>query len=466
MFYARKKELASLTAQINGSRKCAVMIYGKRRVGKSTLIRQAARSFDGIVVNHICVKSSLAINLKSLTDDIFTELKLPSPQFQSIRDLFRFLNGLHRKMLIIMDEYPYYSTAGSKGELDSQMQDVIDTLSPDIRLILCGSYITVMRELLLKGNPLFGRFTLVLPLREFDYLDASLFCPAESVRQKAAIYAIFGGSPYALSCVDLEKSLEENIEELLINPDGLLRIHIENIMLEEIRSSFDPQIFAILGNGKCRYSELTTRLLLDKDTGNLDKQLKTLQQMEAIEKVVPVNHPGDKKKQFYEISDNLMRFFFTYIYNKESTVFRIGERQFYKTQIEPSLTEFVSRRFEGICRQYFSRRVKCGQLPSVTDIGTYWYDDPVSKSNGEFDCVLKETDDTYSFYECKYYSKPMPLAECKKEILQTAKLSGLNAHLSGFICTAGFAFDPGRLEGNTDLITGEMLYDPSLFAVS
>ena len=137
MFYARKKELASLTAQINGSRKCAVMIYGKRRVGKSTLIRQAARSFDGIVVNHICVKSSLAINLKSLTDDIFTELKLPSPQFQSIRDLFRFLNGLHRKMLIIMDEYPYYSTAGSKGELDSQMQDV--TLDDHVSSTTCAT---------------------------------------------------------------------------------------------------------------------------------------------------------------------------------------------------------------------------------------------------------------------------------------------------------------------------------------
>lgn len=466
VFFAREKELASLTSQINSGRKCAVMIYGKRRVGKTALIQQAARSFDGIFVNHTCVRSSPAINLESLTDDIFRELGIPAPQFRNIRDLFRFLNGIHQKMLICMDEYPYYSTAGKKGELDSEMQEVIDQLSPEIRLILCGSYITVMRDLLSEENPLFGRFTLVLHLHDFDYLDASLFFPAESVHRKAALYAVFGGSPYVLSCINLNKSLEENLEQLLINPDGILRIHVENIMLEEIRNSFDPQIFAIIGNGKCRYSDLLTKLLLDKNTGNLDKQLKTLLSMESIEKVAPINKAGDRKKQFYEISDNLMRFFFTYLYDKGSIISRLGERQFYKTQIEPSLVEFLSRRFEGICRQYFSRRVKCGQLPDVTDIGTYWYDDPATKSNGEFDCVLRDSSDAYNFYECKYYHNPMTLSECRKEAAQTKKLAAQNLkiRLSGFICTAGFAFSPSLLGQSTELISGEMLYDPALFS--
>ena len=456
MFVGRKKELQHLSFELSDWKKrSAILIYGKRRVGKSTLIGEAAKNFDGIVFNHLCVSSSFEGNLELICRSVCDGLSLPYMKFESLFALMDFLKTLDQRILLIIDEYPYLKQAKKKNEVDSYMQVVIDRLPQNVKLILCGSYITVMKELLTEDNPLFGRFSLIQHIHDFDYHEASEFYPNLSVRDKISFYAVFGGCPYVLKNLNYSKSLRENIEEFLLPETGLIRSHIENVILREIQKSFDIRVLETIGNGKKKYSEIRDGIG-GVETGLLDKQLKILLDMETIQKLAPINRKNDKKKQFYEIVDNLMRFYFSYLFSRTGVISRIGEIQFYDKYIQTSLTQFVSRRFEDITLQYFHRMAILGKYPNVEDFGSYWYDDPTTKTNGEFDCVLKNSGGKYDFYECKYCDRPMTLEECREEKHQVEKIQGMQAARVGFVCTGGFAFED---EGEFILLSGENLYE-------
>lgn len=455
MFIGRQKELQQLKTELSDwKRKTAVLIYGKRRVGKSTLIKEATKSFDGIVINHMCVSSTFDGNLELIYQSVSEGLSVPKIQFESLFAMMDYLKTLNKKILLIIDEYPYLKQTRKKKEVDSFMQVVIDRLPDNVKLILCGSYITIMKELLTESNPLFGRFSLIQHIHDFDYYEASKFYPDLPVKDKIAYYGIFGGCPYVLENINTDYTIEKNIKNLLLPETGLIRSHIENIMLKEIQKSYDVRILETLGNGKKKYSEIRDRIVND-ETGLLDKQLKILLDMETIQKTEPINRRNDKKKQFYEIMDNLMRFYFSFIFGKAGTISRIGEEQFYNRNIKDTIEQFISRRLEGITLQYFHRMALLGEYPDIEDFGSYWYDDPETKTNGEFDCVLKRSGEKYDFYECKYYDRPMTLEECVQEKEQLEKIRGIQVSGIGFVCTGGFTFED---ENEFKLIDGKQLY--------
>lgn len=455
MFIGREKELKALSAELSTwKKKTAVLIYGKRRVGKSTLINEAAKVFDGIVVNHLCVASTFEGNLDLIYKSVSESLSLPNIRFDSLFAMMDYLKTLEKKILLIIDEYPYLKQTKKKNEVDSYMQAVIDRLPENVKLILCGSYITIMKELLAEDNPLFGRFSLIQHIHDFDYYDAAQFYPELSPQEKVAFYGVFGGCPYVLENLETDNPIKDNIIRLLLPETGIIRSHIENVMLKEIQKSFDARILESLGNGKKKYTEIRDQLGTG-ETGLLDKQLKILLDMETIQKTVPINRRSDKKKQFYEITDNLMRFYFSFIFGIAGTITRIGEEQYYARKIEPVLEQFISRRFEGITLQYFHRIAMQGKYPDIEDFGSYWYDDPKTKTNGEFDCVIKRSGELYDFYECKYFHRPMTLKECEQESDQLRRIQGIKMSGIGFVCTGGFEF---KSKSGYVLVDGEKLY--------
>ena len=148
-------------------------------------------------------------------------------------------------------------------------------------------------------------------------------------------------------------------------------------------------------------------------------------------------------------------FYFSFIFGSAGTIARIGEEQYYSRRIEDVLEQFVSRRLEGVTLQYFHRMAVLGRYADIEDFGSYWYDDPETKTNGEFDCVLKRTGDKYDFYECKYFDRPMTLEECNQEKEQLVHIKGVDVAGIGFVCTGGFDFE--NTEGFL-LVDGESLY--------
>ncbi len=455
MFIGREAELEELKSELKTwKRRSAILVYGKRRVGKSTLINKAADYFEGVVINHLCVSSTFEGNMELLYQSICEGLSLPKMSFDSVFSMIDYLRSLDKKILLIIDEYPYLKETKKKGEVDSIMQAIIDRLPENVKIILCGSYISVMKEMLDEENPLFGRFSLILHIKDFDYYDAAKFYPALGPREKVEMYSVFGGSPYVLSLVDEAVSLEENIKKLLLPETGIVRVHIENTMLSEIKKSYDTRILEAIGNGKKKYSEIRDWMKSDEN-GLLDKQLKILLDMETIRKDEPINRRNDKKKQFYEIVDNLMRFYFTFIFGKAGTISRIGVEQYYRRNFGENLREFISRRFEGVALEYIHRQAINGVIDDIEDYGSYWYDDPVNKSNGEFDCVIKRTGDKYDFYECKFFDRKMTKAECEQEEKQLKEIQGVAVSEIGFVSIEGFT---SKKINDYTLIDGKMIY--------
>ena len=153
-----------------------------------------------------------------------------------------------------------------------------------------------------------------------------------------------------------------------------------------------------------------------------------------------------------------MRFYYAYVYPNKSALQMIGERTFFEQIVSPTLLkDFVPRRFEELCRSYFSILAQAGKLPGVTNIGTYYYDDPANHKNGEFDVALAFGDE-YEIYEVKYFKKPMTLAEIHHEAGQVREIKALNVVRLGFIAANGFE---AQEEGFT-YYTGEDLYRESL----
>ena len=191
------------------------------------------------------------------------------------------------------------------------------------------------------------------------------------------------------------------------------------------------RIISAVANGKQKYGEIESKLGM-KNNGLLSKQLASLLRMEIVTKTFPINKPDDNKKCAYEVNDNLLRFYYAYVYKNKSALRVLGPEAFYDEYVEQSLVTFISHRFEEIVRDCFSLRAKSGKLKGVTNIGTYYYDDSATKTNGEFDAVL-ERRECYDIYEVKYYASPLGIGEMKKEEAQNLKFDKKIERLCAFL---------------------------------
>ena len=438
MFVGREEELAQLDAAfaLNGS---ATLLFGKRRVGKTTLIKQALLRQSKVCIYYECLKGTIQENVDAFTQVLY-ELRVLtiSLAFHSFQDIFAYLNTLPRQFIIVIDEYPSLKTMASGEAVDSAFQFMIDNRLANINLVLSGSHIGMMKEMMSEGNALYGRFGTVIRLRELNYQTASAFYPSKTSYEKIAFHSVFGGSPFVLEQLRNNETLEENIVRTILNEHNPVHIYASHLLLSDYSNSIQAErIFYVLGNGKKKYSELEGKLNPNK-TGNLAKQLKALTEMEIISRMAPMNKPADSKKARYEINDNLMRFYFTFVYRHQSALQMLGPKAFYAQYVAPALSDFIARRFEEICRDFFSLLARNGKLPGIRNIGSYYYDDPLTRTNGEFDVAL-DYGSKVALFEAKYYLHPMTPDEIHREAGQIRQIRELNIAAIGFIAANGFA---------------------------
>ena len=454
MFVGREEELKKLKSLLDLP-SASVMIYGKRKVGKTTLIKEVLKSSLDKVVYYECLRAPMEDNVKGFVAMLIREKIIPSEiSFASFTDIFSYLNSLDGTFNIVIDEYPYLKSFANAETVDSMFQSIIDNNLKNIRLFVSGSHIDMMKDLLEEGNALYGRFTMTLCLKELDYKTASEFYKSKSAYDKIAMYSVFGGSPYINIALDETKSLKENIIATILNPMSYVYNYARNLLISDYAKSLHAErIFNAISNGKKRYSDIESQLNL-KTNGNLSKQLSPLEDMEIIAKVYPINKPDDSKKASYEVRDNLLRFYYTFIYKNKSALQMLGAEAFYEEYIEKSIVTFISHRFEEIARTYFSLCVKNRKLRGISNIGTFYYDDSVTRTNGEFDVVL-ERKGTYDIYEVKYYTSPLSAKEMYNEVQQINNIKGLKIGKIGFISTSGFEKAPEEY----DCINAEELYN-------
>lgn len=435
MFVGREQELALLQQEHIGK---TLMVYGKKRVGKTTLILKGLEQYPYQTVYFECLKGTMQDNIAGFVQELVRIKVLPVPlAFSSLQDVFAYLNTLPQKMVVVVDEYTHLYAMNDSGVVDSVFQSIIDSRLSNIELILAGSHIGLMKGLLQERNPLYGRFAVSIKLEELNYLDAAKFYPDKSAYDKVAHYAVFGGSPFINQALNPVATLRENIIDTVLNPMSSVYLYASQLVFADNALNVNAErIFFALGNDRKRYTEIEDALGVKK-TGNLAKQIKTLTDHEILSRSIPINKPNDNKKATYELSDNLLRFYYTFVYKNTSALQVLGAEAFYDEFIAPVLTDFITLRFEGICRDYFSLQVRSGRMNGVRNIGSYYLDTAVRCENKEFPIAV-ELADGYAVYLVKCSTQPMTLDEIHSEAQRMEGVNDPGIKQLGFISINGF----------------------------
>ena len=417
-FYGREQQQKKMDRLLSKSGVQAALIYGRRRVGKSELIKQCLKKTDTLQLYYECKQTTEMNNVESLCALISEQLRLPTLGFANMELVLDYLfrRSEQEDLILVLDEYPYLRET-VKG-MDSVLQSLIDRYMDKsaLKLVICGSYVDTMKSLLARENPLYGRMDLVIDLEPMDYYESALFYPAYSSEDRVRLYSVFGGIPYYNRQIDSSLTVRENIQELISAPGSRLENEVSMYLKSEIsKISNANEVFEALAKGFSKYSDL---------------------------KQAPINDADNRRKSGYFIVDNLSLFYYRYIFRFLSQRNVLDEDVFYDRYINEDFeTQYVPRIFETVCRQYLIRQNRAGKIePAFDRIGKYYYDDPKTRTNGEFDTVTEDPQG-YIFYESKFRKDPLTLAMIHEEMKQV-QATGLNCYKYGFFSRSGFQCDP------------------------
>ena len=434
-----------------------LLIYGRRRVGKSELIKQVLRESKVRGIYYESKQTTEMNNVASLSNlisEFYNYPKLSFDNFEAVLD-FLFKKNANAPLILVLDEYPYLRAA--IPGLDSILQTLIDKYrdNSSLKLILCGSFIDVMKSLLLSENPLYGRVDRTIDLKPMDYYESSLFYPSYSNEDKIRLYSVFGGIPYYNKLIDSSLSVRENIIALIASSDARLENEVCMYLRSEIsKISNANEVFEALSRGYSRYNDILSQSHVTSGPAMVDV-LEKLMRMGLVRKESPINDETNKKKMGYYISDNLSLFYYRYCFRYASQLSIMDSDVFYDKYIRDDFENwYVPHCFEEICKQYLIRQNKRGLLPEVFEkIGKYYYNNPRTKTNWEFDVVTFDPKG-YTFYEVKFRKTPVTDRLIRDEIRQVNE-TGLYCYQYGFISRSGFEAKP---QSNLLLISLDEFY--------
>lgn len=457
-FIGRTKEQEKLLAQLSSPIQNAALLYGRRRVGKSELILHTMRqASDARTIYYECRQTTTENNTKNLSEVIAEAFDMPPLAFSDIEAALRFVfdRATGEKIVLAIDEYPYLRDV-VKG-MDSILQVLLDEYRDrsHLSLILCGSYVEVMKSLLERDNPLYGRIDLKINLQPMDYYESAQFYPERSCEDKVRLFSVFGGIPYYNRLIDKNVSVRENLIHLILEPDARLEDEVPSYLLSEISKIGNAhEIFSALADGHARYRDILSQSHVSSGA-TLVNVLNRLIGMQLVQRRSPINDPNNKKRTSYVICDGLSKFYYRYVFRYLSQRSVLDPEVYYDRYVNDDFeTQFVPRAFEEVCRQYLVRQNRMGNSEPPFDlIGTYSYDDPVTRTNGEFDVVTKDPLG-YSFYEAKFRTTPITQRMIEDEIVQVQR-AGLTCHRYGFFSRSGFE---AQADERTALIGLEELY--------
>lgn len=442
-FIGRKDELDLLRQDVQAPGMRSVLLYGRRRVGKSELIRQALKSAKGRKLVFVAAQTLFPNNLAALSAVLANAYGLPL-SFSNLPDLLAFVGqaSAKEKTIFVIDEYSYFRE--EDGLVDSAFQRFIDTSrsNSQLTLILSGSIVRIMKGLIEGNAPLYGRFDTIIALAPFSYLEAAEFYPERPPEEKFFLYATLGGIPHYLVDLNPGESAEQNLIRLLFKKNAALKNEAETLLNDELSSIENANaVLSLLGNRSLHYSEINQ--LFPSSRGNgATYILNKLLAMGLIDKSLAIN-AKEERNLSYRISDPFLRFYYAYYASTRSLALLYEPEDLYATFIKKDLeSAFLPKAFEEVAGEFLIEKNKRKELsPRLLALGNYAYsykDDATKKwINGEFDLVSQD-ERGYSDYECKYRSHALTLEDIAKERASVAK-SKVPFYRIGFFSRKGYA---------------------------
>ncbi len=397
-FYGREKELETLKRYYDSDKFEFGIIHGRRRVGKTTLLRKSIE--DRKSIYFYAQQANHKTNLDQFSR-VFSSYKgYGNVSYDSYENLFTDLFR-EKNLIVIIDEFTYLCS--SYPPIESLLQKIIDQYRDEssIKLIISGSEIGMFENLFAQNKPLYGRMTFQLKLKECDYLESSLYYPAYSCQDKIRTYAVFGGLPYYLAQIDDNKSLKSNICDLIVDETARLADELNMILTSELRNIAEYQsILQAIHSGGTKLSDISNKSHIG-ETGKTAIYTKKLTDLEIVEKERRFSDNMNSRNHIYRITNNFVAFFYNFIWNNLSSRVIMPPDEFYDEFIGPKLDIYVSMRFETICKQFLVKRSHKNTGKPIAEIGRYWYNDRSLKKDVEIDICTKVGSKAYA-YECKW----------------------------------------------------------------
>ena len=410
MFIGRRAELAMLEEAYREPGFRMTVIYGRRRIGKSTLIAEFLKNKRGSY--YAATETMFPANLRKWSEQLIRDLAPESEgaHFEDADAFFRFMAGLcaGERTVIALDELPYIAEADPS--FLSVFQRAIDTVlsSSNIFLILCGSAVSFMeKEVLSEKSPLFGRRSSQLFLKPFDYRDAARFVPSYAPEEKAVVYGVTGGVAKYLSLFDPSLSLDENLIRNFFRPSGYLYEEASNLLSQEFRNVGSYQaVIEACAEGANKASELADKAHVS--SAALSYLLQNLITVGIVEKAVPLTDESNKKKCRYELSDTMYLFWYKFIPDARAAIELGRGEAYFLRNVKPRLHEYMGPVFERICRQYTLCKGLDGELSCfVSQTGAWWGTDR-TRLPTDIDVVgLDPGTHRAVLGECKFKNEPL-----------------------------------------------------------
>ncbi len=403
MFIGRERELASLNRAYTSGRFEFVVIYGRRRVGKTALINQFIG--DKKAIYFMGVESNARQNLENFSKNVIefgTGIQAETA-FASFQAALEYVFKLAEKerLILAIDEYPY--VARSSKSLASTLQLLIDQYKErsKLMLILCGSSMSYMEDHVLAYKaPLYGRRTAQMKILPFDFADTCRYFKKFPGEAKAMIYGIVGGTPQYLLQMDERLGIEDNIRNTFLNPTSSLFEEPENLLKQEVREpALYNAIMTAIATGASRMAEISAKV--GENTSVCATYLKNLTALGLVQKETPYGEKGSRRS-IYTLADNMFRFWYRFVPANNSIISRGASNLAYK-RIEPYLSDYMGKVFEEICKQYLWKLLLNGKAPvEFQELGHWWGTDPSTHSQTEIDIMGEQDKDTALFGECKW----------------------------------------------------------------
>ncbi len=413
MFIGRKTELKQLNEQYNSSRFEFAVIYGRRRIGKTSLIQEFIKDKKALFFTGL--ETTQKQNLINLSQ-VILQSSLDDITFNSFQAALEnvFEKAKKERIIFVIDEYPYL--ANTYPAISSILQLLIDKNKEDSKLflILCGSSLSFMEEQVLGyQSPLYGRRTSQYKIKPFSFFETCDYFNSFSYEEKAFIYGLTSGIPLYISLFRENKSLKQNIIDIFLSSNGYLFEEPTNLIKQECRdpSTYNSIIQAI-ATGATKLSEISNQVGIE--TGLCTTYIKKLISLGIIIKDYPIYKPS-KKQTIYLLEDHMFQFWYKFILPNISLInIGMGEKVYEK--IEPHFYEFMGYIFEDICKQYLWLLNIREELPLFfLKLGRWWGNDPRIKAEAEIDILAYNDENQILLGECKWRNE-----EIDKKVLEKA----------------------------------------------
>lgn len=458
MFIGREAELKFLQDKYTEERGQLIVLYGRRRVGKTETLREFCKDKPHVFFS--CTQTTDLVQLRNFSSRMFKE-NIPAKnyisEFADWEKAFRAVLDLpygNQKKLLVIDEFPYMCR-GNKS-IPSILQNLWDAELRDsnVMIILCGSAMSfIEKELLSEKNPLYGRATGIYKMKEIGFYDAIKFFPEYSDRDKVLTYAVLGGIPHYLRQWNPKLSVDENIKRNILTKGCILYSEVEFLLHQELRETpIYNSIIEAVALGNTKLNDISQKSLLE-DTAKTSVYLKNLMELGIVEREFSVDakikEQANSGRGTYRLTDNFFRFWYAFGFANYSQLEDGDVDGVYEYVVKPALHEFASFAFEDVCREFVRMLQKKNELPfRYSKIGRWMgkttvrdekASDGLRTAETEIDllCIGKDAKE-YLVGECKFKGVPFSYSEYLDTLAKLTPLKEKSKFYYALFSESGF----------------------------